>query len=42
MALMYAGYPHPEPLERGVALVMARQLPVRSHQYMYIQALRII
>ncbi|KAJ7880320.1 terpenoid cyclases/protein prenyltransferase alpha-alpha toroid [Mycena olivaceomarginata] len=27
MALMYAGYPHPEPLERGVALVMARQLP---------------
>ncbi|KAJ7050525.1 terpenoid cyclases/protein prenyltransferase alpha-alpha toroid [Mycena amicta] len=27
MALMYAKYPNPEPLERGVALVMARQLP---------------
>ncbi|KAK7012273.1 terpene cyclase/mutase family member [Favolaschia claudopus] len=27
MALMYARYPHPEPLERGVALVMSRQLP---------------
>ncbi|KAJ7623474.1 terpenoid cyclases/protein prenyltransferase alpha-alpha toroid [Roridomyces roridus] len=27
MALMYARYPHAEPLERGVALVMSRQLP---------------
>ncbi|KAF7308670.1 Terpene cyclase/mutase family member [Mycena chlorophos] len=25
MALMYAKYPHPEPIARGVALVMARQ-----------------
>ncbi|KAE9408701.1 terpene synthase [Gymnopus androsaceus JB14] len=27
MALMYAGYPHPEPLEKAVKLVMDRQLP---------------
>ncbi|KAF8661357.1 hypothetical protein AX16_001452 [Volvariella volvacea WC 439] len=27
MALMYAQYPHPEPVERAVALVMSRQLP---------------
>ncbi|KIO26519.1 hypothetical protein M407DRAFT_234983 [Tulasnella calospora MUT 4182] len=27
LALMYAGYPHREPLERGVRLVMSRQLP---------------
>ncbi|KAF7309636.1 Terpene cyclase/mutase family member [Mycena indigotica] len=27
MALMYAKYPYPQPLERAVALVMARQLP---------------
>ncbi|KAJ7224460.1 terpenoid cyclases/protein prenyltransferase alpha-alpha toroid [Mycena pura] len=27
MALMYAHYPHAAPLERGVALVMSRQLP---------------
>jgi hypothetical protein len=29
MALMYAKYPHPEPIERAVKLVMSRQLPVR-------------
>ncbi len=28
MALMYARYPHAEPIERGVRLVMSRQLPV--------------
>ena len=28
MALMYAKYPHPEPIERAVKLVMSRQLPV--------------
>jgi hypothetical protein len=30
MGLMYAKYPHPEPIERAVKLVMSRQLPVRS------------
>ena len=25
---MYAKYPHPEPIERAVKLVMSRQLPV--------------
>ena len=30
MALMYAKYPHPEPIERAVKLVMSRQLPVSS------------
>ena len=29
MALMYAKYPHTEPIEKAVALVMSRQLPVR-------------
>ena len=29
MALMYAGYPDPGPIERAVKLVMSRQLPVR-------------
>ena len=29
MGLMYAKYPHPEPIERAVKLVMSRQLPVR-------------
>ena len=28
MGLMYAKYPYPEPIERAVKLVMARQLPV--------------
>lgn len=28
MALMYAKYPHPEPIERAVKLVMSRQRPV--------------
>ena len=28
MALMYAEYPHREPIERAVKLVMDRQLPV--------------
>ena len=28
MALMYAKYPHPEPIARGVHLVMSRQRPV--------------
>lgn len=28
MALMYAKYPDPEPIERAVKLVMSRQLPV--------------
>ncbi|PFH51033.1 hypothetical protein AMATHDRAFT_3423 [Amanita thiersii Skay4041] len=27
MSLMYAKYPHPEPIERGVRLVMSRQQP---------------
>jgi len=27
MGLMYAKYPHPEPIERAVKLVMSRQLP---------------
>ncbi|KAG6865713.1 hypothetical protein C0991_012529 [Blastosporella zonata] len=27
MSLMYANYPHPEPIERGVKLVMSRQRP---------------
>ncbi|KAF8159807.1 terpenoid cyclases/protein prenyltransferase alpha-alpha toroid [Crassisporium funariophilum] len=27
MALMYAKYPHPEPIEKGVRLVMSRQRP---------------
>ncbi|RDB23551.1 Lanosterol synthase [Hypsizygus marmoreus] len=27
MSLMYAKYPYPEPIERGVRLVMSRQLP---------------
>ena len=29
MGLMYAKYPHPEPIERAVKLVMSRQLSVR-------------
>lgn len=29
MALMYAKYPEPEPIERAVRLVMSRQQPVR-------------
>lgn len=29
MALIYAKYPYPEPIERGVRLVMSRQKPVR-------------
>ena len=29
LALMYARYPHREPLQRAVRLVMSRQLPVR-------------
>ena len=28
MALMYAKYPHPEPIERAVKLVMSRQRAV--------------
>ena len=32
MGLMYARYPHPEPIERAVKLVMSRQLPVCSLQ----------
>ena len=28
MSLMYAKYPYPEPIEKGVHLVMSRQLPV--------------
>ena len=28
MALMYAGYPDPVPIEKGVRLVMSRQRPV--------------
>jgi len=28
MALMYANYPDPEPIEKGVRLVMSRQRPV--------------
>ena len=28
MSLMYAKYPHPEPIEKGVRLVMSRQQPV--------------
>lgn len=28
MALMYAQYPEPEPIERAVKVVMSRQLPV--------------
>ena len=30
MALMYAEYPHTEPIVKAVALVMSRQLPVRG------------
>ena len=30
MALMYAKYPHTEPIAKAVALVMSRQLPVRG------------
>ena len=30
MALMYAKYPHTEPIAKAVALVMSRQLPVRD------------
>lgn len=30
MALMYARYPHAEPIEKAVKLVMSRQLPVRN------------
>lgn len=30
MALIYAEYPHPEPIERAVKMVMSRQLPVRA------------
>jgi squalene cyclase len=30
MALMYAKYPHTKPIEKAVALVMSRQLPVRK------------
>ena len=28
MSLMYAKYPYPEPIEKGVQLVMSRQRPV--------------
>ena len=31
MALIYAHYPYPEPIERAVKLVMSRQLPVSSN-----------
>ena len=30
MSLMYAEYPHTEPIAKAVALVMSRQLPVRE------------
>ena len=30
MGLVFAKYPYPEPIERGVQLVMSRQRPVRS------------
>ena len=30
MGLMYAKYPHPEPIERAVKLVMSRQQSVRT------------
>jgi len=30
MALMYAKYPHAEPIVKAVRLVMSRQLPVRD------------
>ena len=33
MALMYAEYPHVEPIERAVKLVMSRQRPVRVRLY---------
>jgi lanosterol synthase len=33
MALMYAKYPHSEPLERAVSLVMSRQLPVNCSRF---------
>ena len=33
MALMYAEYPHAEPIERAVKLVMSRQRPVRVRLY---------
>jgi squalene cyclase len=33
MSLMYARYPYPEPIEKGVRLVMSRQLPVSSRSF---------
>lgn len=39
MALMYARYPHPEPIERAVQLVMSRQRPVRACCVWYIWAM---
>lgn len=33
MALMYAEYPEPEPIERAVQLVMSRQLPVSNSSF---------
>jgi lanosterol synthase len=35
MALMYASYPSPEPIENAVRLVMERQLPVSFFDLVY-------
>jgi lanosterol synthase len=36
MALMYANYPHTEPIKKAVALVMSRQLPVRCLDLLFV------
>ncbi len=41
MALMYAQYPEPEPIERAMKMVMSRQQPVRVHTILS-QGLRFI
>ena len=36
LALIYAEYPHPEPIEKGVRLVMSRQRPVSLFENNYL------
>jgi len=42
MALMYAKYPDPEPIQKAVKLVMSRQLPVSLVRYSLGQKLIIV
>ena len=42
MALMYARFPYPEPIEKGVKLVMSRQRPVGSLIFLIIMLIELM